>query len=51
MELDTHVSHHPAVIEQWEKRRADVQLHIADQVTAFAGSMHFVYLHVLLFAV
>jgi uncharacterized membrane protein len=49
--LDTRVDHHPAVLEQWEKRREDVQLRIADQITAFAGSMQFVYLHVLIFAV
>jgi uncharacterized membrane protein len=49
--LDTRVEHHPAVLEQWEKRREDVQLRIADQITAFAGSMQFVYLHILLFAV
>jgi uncharacterized membrane protein len=49
--LDMHVEHHPAVLEQWEKRREDVQLRIADQITAFAGSMQFVYLHVFLFAV
>jgi uncharacterized membrane protein len=30
--------------------RADVQLRIADWITAFAGSMNFVYLHIALFA-
>ena len=49
--LDPNVLHHPAVIEQFEKRTSDAQLRIADKITAFAGSMHFVYLHVLLFAV
>ena len=48
--LDPNVIHHPAVIEQFNKRAADVQLHIADQITAFAGSMNFVYLHIALFA-
>ena len=33
--------------EQFEKRASDVQLRIADKITAFAGSMHFVYLHAL----
>ena len=49
--LDLTVVHHPAVIEQFQRRASDVQLRIADKITAFAGSMHFVYLHVVLFAV
>jgi uncharacterized membrane protein len=49
--LDLTVVHHPAVIEQFQRRASDVQLRIADRITAFAGSMHFVYLHVVLFAV
>jgi uncharacterized membrane protein len=48
--LDTRVSHHPVVVSQFEKRAADVQLRIADKITAFAGSMMFVYLHAALFA-
>jgi uncharacterized membrane protein len=48
--LDPLVIHHPAVIDQFEKRASDVQLRIADKITAFAGSMNFVYLHVVLFA-
>jgi uncharacterized membrane protein len=48
--LDPNVVHHPAVVEQFEKRSADAQLRIADKITAFAGSMNFVYLHVALFA-
>jgi uncharacterized membrane protein len=48
--LDLNVAHHPAVIEQFEKRTSDVQLRIADKITAFAGSMNFVYLHIALFA-
>jgi len=47
--LDRNVPHHPVVIEQFNKRVADVQLRIADTITAFAGSMNFVYLHVALF--
>jgi uncharacterized membrane protein len=35
---------------QLQKRVADVQLRIADKITSFAGSMNFVYLHVVLFA-
>src|SRR5882757_5831686 len=49
--LDPDVLHHPAVIEELNKRAADTQLRIADKITAFAGSMNFVYLHVVLFAV
>jgi len=49
--LDPTVLHHPAVVQQFNKRAADVQLRIADHITAFAGSMRFVYLHALLFAV
>jgi uncharacterized membrane protein len=48
--LDPKVVHHPVVVTQFQKRAADVQLRIADQITAFAGSMNFVYLHVILFA-
>ena len=48
--LDLKVAHHPVVVTQFQKRTADVQLRIADQITSFAGSMNFVYLHVALFA-
>src|SRR3954454_8048552 len=48
--LDTRVMHHPAVLDQWTKRNADLQLRVADKITAFAGSMQFVYLHAVLFA-
>ena len=41
--------HHPAVLDQAQKRASDFQLRIADQITAFAGSMKFVYLHAILF--
>ena len=42
--------HHPVVIEHITRRRADPQLRIADAVTAFAGSMPFVYIHAVAFA-
>jgi uncharacterized membrane protein len=42
---------HPVVVRAREKRAADIQLRIADRITAFAGSMAFVYLHVVVFAV
>ena len=48
--LDPTTLHHPAVVDQFEQRASDVQLRIADRITAFAGSMNFVYLHVALFA-
>src|SRR5436305_13518057 len=44
------VLHHPAVLDQAQKRASDFQLRVADQITAFAGSMKFVYLHVAAFA-
>jgi uncharacterized membrane protein len=40
---------HPVVLEERARRGADVQLRIADWITAFAGSMNFVYLHIALF--
>ena len=46
----TAVIHHPVVVEQLQKRGADLQLRLADNITAFAGSMQFVYLHVVVFA-
>jgi uncharacterized membrane protein len=43
-------AHHP-VVKQFDAERADdLQLRIADRITAFAGSMPFVYLHVIMFA-
>jgi uncharacterized membrane protein len=41
----------PAVLEVEQKRAADFQLHLADRITAFAGSMQFVYIHAVVFAV
>jgi uncharacterized membrane protein len=43
--------HHPVVLEQQARRAADLQLRIADWITAFAGSMNFVYIHIALFAI
>ena len=39
------------MVAEAEKRSADVQLRVADAITKFAGSMAFVYAHVLAFAV
>ena len=44
-------AHHPVVIAQKTKRTADTQLRVADAITKFAGSMMFVYIHVVIFAV
>ena len=41
---------HPVVVQQAAARYSDFQLRIADRITAFAGSMLFVYLHIALFA-
>jgi uncharacterized membrane protein len=41
---------HPVAIELGTHRSADVQLRLADAITSFAGSMLFVYLHVIWFA-
>jgi uncharacterized membrane protein len=49
--LDPNVEHHPVVVEHMASRAADVQLRIADAITAFAGSMRFVYIHAVAFAV
>jgi uncharacterized membrane protein len=43
--------HHPAVVAELEQRAKDTQLRVADRITAFAGSMWFVYLHAVAFAV
>jgi uncharacterized membrane protein len=43
--------HHPVVVAKQAQRAGDLQLRIADWITAFAGSMPFVYLHVALFAI
>lgn len=49
--LDPDALHHPAVVTQFEKRASDAQLRIADRIKAFAGSMHFVYIHAAIFAI
>jgi uncharacterized membrane protein len=42
--------HHPVVVRLDRERAESVQLRIADRITAFAGSMPFVYLHAVIFA-
>jgi uncharacterized membrane protein len=41
---------HPVVLAEQARRATDLQLRIADRITAFAGSMMFVYLHIAVFA-
>ena len=48
--LDPNVVHHPAVVNEFQQRASDFQLRIADRITGFAGSMNFVYLHAIIFA-
>jgi uncharacterized membrane protein len=42
---------HPALAAVAEERAASTQLKIADGITKFAGSMIFVYVHIVIFAV
>src|SRR6201989_2092772 len=49
--LPIQIQHNPVVLEEQARRASDIQLRIADWITGFAGSMNFVYLHILLFAV
>ena len=42
-------AHHPVVWRLDAERAADLQLRLADAITAFAGSMPFVYLHIVVF--
>jgi uncharacterized membrane protein len=42
-------SQHPVVAAHAEARAKDVQLRVADAITKFAGSMLFVYLHIVFF--
>jgi uncharacterized membrane protein len=42
---------HPALVKAAEARAESLQNRVADRITAFAGSMAFVYLHLLWFAV
>jgi uncharacterized membrane protein len=44
------VLHHPAVVRHSQQRAEDFQLRLADKVTALAGSMTFVYIHIFFFA-
>lgn len=47
--IDPNARHHPAVARELA-RAEDLQVRVADLVTRFAGSMPFVYVHVVAFA-
>jgi len=49
--LQKRFRHSPVVLEQRARRAEDIQLRIADWITGFAGSMNFVYIHIVLFTV
>ena len=51
LNLPVKLPHHPVVLEEQAKRASDIQLRIADWITGFAGSMNFVYLHVVGFTI
>jgi uncharacterized membrane protein len=46
----TRSGHHPGLAAAELRRAESLQLRAADKITAFAGSMLFVYIHVLVFA-
>ena len=50
-QTDQELLHHPVVDAHNARRSTDVQVRIADAITAFAGSMRFVYIHAVVFAV
>jgi uncharacterized membrane protein len=51
IKLDPNVEHNPVIIQHRERRYADLQLRVADAITSFAGSMKFVYIHAIGFAI
>ena len=42
---------HPALLKYRDERQESMQLHLADHITAFAGSMTFVYIHIVWFGI
>jgi uncharacterized membrane protein len=50
-ESEEEIRHHPVVVAHRAHRSASVQLRIADAITTFAGSMPFVYIHAVIFAI
>jgi len=47
--MTTTPQQHPVVVAHRASRAADTQLRVADAITGFAGSMNFVYAHIVLF--
>jgi uncharacterized membrane protein len=45
------IVHHPTVLALQAQRAKSVQLKIADAITTYAGSMSFVYVHIVIFAI
>jgi uncharacterized membrane protein len=45
------MTHHPVVVALQRKRAESLQLRIADGITKYAGSMAFVYVHAIGFAI
>jgi uncharacterized membrane protein len=50
MSISHQLERHPAALAHEAARAQNIQLRIADAITAFAGSMSFVYIHIALFA-
>ena len=46
-----HGQHSPPVVAHKKRRESSTQLRVADAITTFAGSMRFVYIHAVIFAV
>jgi uncharacterized membrane protein len=44
-------THHPAVLAEAKRRSEKLHLRLADRITAYAGSMNFVLIHIAVFAV
>jgi uncharacterized membrane protein len=42
---------HPALVRTRDERRENLQLRVADVITTFAGSMPFVYVHIVWFVI
>ena len=51
IKLPAQFQHNPVVLAEQAQRASDIQLRIADWITGFAGSMNFVYLHVVGFTI
>ena len=51
MSILPHLPEHPVVTKLRTKRAENPQLKMADAITSFAGSMPFVYVHIVVFAV